>query len=130
MRAIAEAAVLYLLEIIFYAVVPALTIWGWARWLRRPRIWNFASISCLVAFALATASALLAVFSIVWAHEIGGFASYDRRLLMMYRCGFLLSSVGLLFSLAGLWKANPLRWHALACAIGNILFWFSAGMGE
>jgi hypothetical protein len=31
MRAIAEAAVLYLLEILFYAVVPALTIWGWVR---------------------------------------------------------------------------------------------------
>jgi len=130
MRAIAEAAVLYLLEILFYAVVPALTIWGWVRLARRPRIWNFASIASLIAFALATASALLAVFSMIWAHEIGGFAYYDRRLLLMYRCGFLLSSSGFLSSLAGLWKANPLRFHSVICAVGTALFWFSAAMGE
>jgi hypothetical protein len=128
MRAIAEAAVLYLLQILFYAVVPALTLWGWVRWLRRPRIWNFASRASFIAFALATGSALLAAASIVWAHEIGGFAADDRRLLTMYRCGFLLSSGGFLLSLAGVWKSNPLRWHALVCAMGSLLFWFSAAM--
>lgn len=132
MHAIAEAAVLYLAEFLFYVVVPALTIWGWMRWLRRPRIWNFASIASFVGFICATASVLLAAFSIVWAHDVGGFAYGDPRLVTIYRLGGLFSGGGFLFSLAGVWvwKPNALRWHAVVCAIGTALFWFASAMGE
>lgn len=44
-----------------------------------------------------TASGLLAVSSLVWAHAIGGFPYYDPRLLRMYRWGGLLSLSSLVF---------------------------------
>ena len=113
----------------FYVVVPALTIWGWVRWVRSQHVRDFGSITSLIAFALATASALLAAGSIVWAH-IAPFPYDDLRLLGIYRWGLLLSAGALLFSLGGLWKSNPLRWHALVCGVGNVLFWVVSVAGE
>jgi hypothetical protein len=130
MRANAEAGVLYLLETLFYVVVPALTIWGWARWARRRQVRSVASMASFIGFAFATASAALAAVSVFWAHEIGGFAYYDRRLLLIYLLGGLLSLIGFVLSLVGISKANPLRWHAIVCAVGTALFWLSAAAGE
>ena len=131
MRNAISTTVAFLLLTFFYVIVPALTVWGWIRWARRPRTGGFASIASLISFALATASALLAAASIIRAHEIGGFPYYDPRLLRIYRQGFHLSAGAFLFSFGGLWGgSNPLRWHAIVCAVGNALFWFSAAMGE
>ena len=130
MRNIVESGVAVLLLVLFYVVVPALTIWGWTRWIRRPKPRDFASISSLIAFILSTASALLAASSIAYAHATGGFRYYDPRLLRIFRWGFLLSLGAFLFSLGGVWRRNVLRWHALACAIGMTFFWISAAAGE
>ena len=130
MHNIAASVVAVLLLVFFYVVVPAVTIWGWTRWIRRPKSWDFASLSSLVAFILATASALLAASSIAYAHAIEGFRYYDPRLLRIFWWGFLLSLGAFLFSLGGVWRRNTLRWHALACAIGMVFFWISAAAGE
>jgi hypothetical protein len=61
---------------------------------------------------------------------IGGFPFYDPRLLKIYVCGLLLSLAGILCAIGGVWRAGPVRWHAPACAVGMLLFWFMAAIGE
>ena len=119
-----------LVFVLIYGVVPALTVWGWIRWARRPKLWSFCSISSLAGFGFATASALLAMSSIIYAHAIGGFSYYDRHLLAIFRWSFLLSVVAFLLAIGGVWRRNVLRWHALTCAIGMALFWIAAATGE
>ena len=114
----------------FYVGVPALLIWGWSRWFRRTQPRSLPVILSLIGFALATASGLLAVSSVVWAHAIGGFPYYDPRLLRMYRWGGLLSLSGLVLGIAGVWRPGPVRWLAPVCSLGTALFWFGSAMGE
>jgi hypothetical protein len=47
------------------------------------------SVLSLIGFTLASASGLLAVSSVLYAHAIGGFPFYDPRLLRIYRWGDL-----------------------------------------
>lgn len=94
----------------------------------QPRTWP--ALLSLVGFALATASSLLAASSMSYAHAIGGFPFYDPLLLRIYGWGALLSLSGTVFAFIGVWRPGPLRWHAPACAVGTLLFWFAAAMGE
>jgi hypothetical protein len=119
-----------LFEIVEYAVVPALLIWGWARWFRRPKPRTLFPILSLIGFVFATASANLALLSMLYANSIGGFAYYDPRLLKIFRCGFVFSVAAIAFGIAAVWRQSPLRWHALACGVATLLFWFSAAAGE
>ena len=118
------------LFVVFYGVVPALIVWGWVRWVRRRQSGDFVSISSLIGFILATASAILATASILYAHAIGGFPFYDPRLLRVVRWGFFLSLGAFLFSMGGVWRRNALRWHAVVCALGMSLFWIATAEGE
>ena len=88
------------------------------------------SISLAYGISLATTSGLLATTGIAYAHVIGGFPFWDPRLLRIYRWGFSLSLVGLVFALTGAWKPNSLRWHGVGCSLGMLLFWLVAAMGE
>jgi hypothetical protein len=119
-----------LFRVAFYGGVPALLIWGWSRWFRRAQPRSLPVVLSLLGFALATASALLAVSSVVWAHAIGGFSYDDPRLLRMYRWGGLLSLSGLALGIAGVWRPGPVRWLAPVCSLGTALFWFASAMGE
>src|SRR5438477_12901352 len=98
----------------FYAGLPALLIWGWVRWFKRTQPRTLSSILSLVGLSLATASALLAIPSTVYAHAIGGFPYYDPRLLRIYRWGGLLSLSGIVFGFAGLWCKR-------ICTTGQVL---------
>jgi len=113
-----------------YLALPVITIWGWIRWSDRRQRSSASSILSVVGFTFATLSGALAIFSLVYAHAIGGFPFYDPLLMKMYGVGFLLSSAGILFSLGGVWRPNALRWHAPACSLGMLLFWFFSAMGE
>jgi len=104
--------------------------WGWARWFRRTQPRTVPAILSLIGFTLATASGLLAVSSVLYAHAIGGFPFYDPRLLRVYRWGGLLSLSGLVFGIAGVWRPGPVRWLAPVCSFGTLLFWFASAMGE
>jgi len=53
----------------------------------------------------------------------GGFRYYDPPLMKIYGIGILLSLSGLLAGLGGVWKKNPLRWHAPVLSLGMLLLW-------
>jgi hypothetical protein len=78
----------------------------------------------LGALALSTASALLAVASVIYGHFIGGFPYYDPRLRSIYFWGALTSLAALTLGLIGVWRPSMLRWHALICAFGTLVYWF------
>jgi hypothetical protein len=84
-----------------YVGLPVLTIWGWVRWFSRTQQRTLPSILSLIGFALATASGLLAVSSVLYAHVIGGFPYYDPRLMRIYAWGGMLSLAGIVFGIAG-----------------------------
>ena len=130
MRGAAQSLLLVLFVAAIYIALPASMIWGWVRWLKRTQPPTWPSILSLIGFALATASGLLATASVLYAHAIGGFPFYDPLLLRIYRWGALLSLSGTLFGLIGVWRPGPLRWHAPVCAVGTLVFWFAAAMGE
>jgi hypothetical protein len=52
-------------------------IWGWGCWFRLMQPRTLPSILSLIGFTLATASGLLAVSSVLYAHSIGSFPFYD-----------------------------------------------------
>lgn len=113
-----------------YGGVPGVMIWGWVRWIRRKQPGTIWSVLSLLGLAFATVSALVAAGSILYAHSIGGFPYYDPRLMRIFRWGGLLSLAALVFAIAGVWKSNPVRWHALGCAVATLFFWFASAMGE
>lgn len=125
-----ESVLLFLFAVGIYAGLPALMIWGWVRWFSRTRPRTLPAILSLIGFALATASGLLAVSSVLYAHAIGGFPFYDPRLLRIYRWGGVLSLSGIVFGIAGVWRPGPVRWLAPVCSFGTLLFWFASAMGE
>ena len=112
-----------------YLVTPILMIWGWTRWLGRPKLRTIPSILSLIGFVLATCSALLAV-SLVGYAQIHHFPYYDPTLLRAFRLGALLSLAGILFALSGMWRPSSLRWHAFVCSLGALVFWIVAASGE
>jgi 4-amino-4-deoxy-L-arabinose transferase-like glycosyltransferase len=57
------------LVVLGYLLSPIMLIWGWARWARLPKQRRVAAVLSLVGFILASASALLAVSSISYAHD-------------------------------------------------------------
>src|ERR1700739_4293558 len=121
--------IIFVLGFSMYMVMPVVIVWGWLRWKKRTQPRNVFSTLSLIGFTFATASGLLAVFSIAYAIAFR-FRFYDPTLLKIFGLGFLLSLVGFLFAVCGAWRPNPLRWHAPAGAAGMCLFWFVAALGE
>jgi hypothetical protein len=112
-----------------YIVSPVMLIWGWARWAWQPKSGAVAAILSLVGFSFATASAALAVSSVAYA-QVHHFGFYDPLLLRIFRWGLLLSLIGILSSIGGVWRQSSLRWHALISGIGTLAFWVLAAEGE
>lgn len=117
-------------SIFFLIMTPPMLVWGWIRWARRTKQWSIPAISSLSAFALATASASPAVASALYAHAVGGFQYYDPRLMRIYAWGALLSASALILSITGIWRLSPLRWHALFCSFGTLVYWFAMAEAE
>jgi len=111
-------------------MTPLVIVWGWIRWARREKQWTILAVLSFAGFTLATASALLAVSSSIYARFIGGFSYYDPRLMRIYAFGALLSASALILSLSGVWRLSPLRWHALFCSFGTLVCWFAVAETE
>jgi hypothetical protein len=122
-----------ILEGLFICIVvgiPVALVWGWLRWWKQAKARNLFSIMSLIGLSLATAAALLAVSTAIYAKAIGGFPFYDPTLLRIYRYGALLSLSGIVFSFAGLWGPSALRWHAPVCSVGTLMYWFMLASTE
>ena len=122
-------AVYVVLVLLSYVVAPVTLIWGWIRWVRLPKKWSISAILALIGFGWATTSALLAISMAAYA-RVHYFAFYDPLLMRIFRLGFLLSLAGIAFGIGGVWRNSPLRWHALAGAVGTFAFWMLAAAGE
>lgn len=112
-------------SILIFVLTPLVLVWGWIRWTRREKRWTVLPIISLVGFGLATGSAVLAVVLSIYGHAIGGFDYYDPRLMRIYALGLLFSASGLILSLVGIWRFNSLRWHAILCSLGMLIYWFA-----
>jgi len=118
------------LTIFFAVTIPLVMVWGWIRWARHGKCWAILPVLSLGGFALATGSAGLAVALSTYGHATGGFEFYDPRLMRIYALGMLLSSSALILSFAGVWRRNTLRWHALLCSFGTLVYWFALAEAE
>jgi len=116
--------------VVGWIVWPASLIWGWARFLMQPKQWNLASMLSLMGFLLASASALLALSSMMYAQEIHGFRYYDPLLLKIFRAGGLISVAGIVFGIGGVWRKNSLRWQSPVAALGALAFWLGMATAE
>ncbi len=115
---------------IFFAVVawialflPAVMVWGWARWLGNSEPRTLSSNLSLGGFALANISVLLGLAATLFLHSAAGSPLSNSLLLRLYSIGFLLSVLGVALSLAGLRRSSSLRWPGLVCAGGVLIFW-------
>jgi hypothetical protein len=50
--------------------------------------------------------------------------------MRIYALGTLLSLAGLILAIIGIWKPSSLRWHALGCTVGTLLYWLVQAAGE
>jgi hypothetical protein len=124
------STILSLLATTAFLALPAVMIWGWLRWMRRRKPVTLFSILSLIGLGFATASQSLAISIVVYAKVKGGFEFYDPSLMRIYAQGTSLSLVGSSLAAIGVWRASPLRWHALACSIGTLLYWLSQVTNE
>jgi hypothetical protein len=122
--------ILVLIELGFYFAVPAGLVWGWVRFLKNQKSQVTVLAPSLVAFALGTVSALLAIGATFYTRAATGFAYPDPSLMRLYRMGALLSLMGIVLATVGISRPGPLRWHAPACAMGTLIFWLVAASGE
>jgi len=122
-------AIFWIMGICGYLGAPTILIWGWVRWLNQPKPHSISATLSIIGFVLATASALLAVSSIVFA-QFHHFPYYDPLLLRIFRVGTLLSLGGIAFGVSGAWRATSLRWHAPISGVATLAFWFMAASGE
>jgi hypothetical protein len=82
-----------------------------------------ASISTLIGSALASASALLAIWLLSYGYATGGFHHNDPLLVTGIRTGIGLSLAAMVFAGIGVRKPNRMRWIGLAWAAVGCLFW-------
>jgi len=108
--------------------VPPLMVWGWVRWWLWPEQRTRGPLVSFAGFALATASALLAIASIVRSSSMGPSLYKDPVSGQFDQLGMVLSVAGIVFSVGGTGWRSPIRWHALACSFGMLFFWLGAGI--
>jgi len=86
---------------------------------------NLWSIFFFVGFALAGASALLAIAMPWYASAVGGYPFYDPVRRITCDWGIVLSLAGLVFAATGAWRSGPHRFRVIApaCAAVMLMFW-------
>ena len=111
-----------LLTILSYGVLPAVLVWGWVRWYKRPKLRTISSMISLVGFILATALASLAASVVGYASLVHFSSGLDPVLYRVFGSGTWVSFAGALVSVSGAWRQSSLRWHAPVCALGTLAF--------
>jgi len=110
-------------------VAPVILVWGWVRWIRSGKPLTFWPVLSLIGFFFVSASSLCAVSLFLYSHRLGGgLEHFDDRLFMgIFQWGELLARIAIAFGVAGMWRANPLRWHSPVCALATLMFWLDTG---
>jgi hypothetical protein len=121
---------LLVLSIAGYIGLSMVLILGWRRWLRRSSPPSRLASLSLAGFVFGSASAVLAIGTMLYSMTTEGFRFYDPTLLKLYKAGMLLALGGLVFALIGVWSRNSLRWHAPGLSFGMLLLWFIWASGE
>jgi hypothetical protein len=100
--------------VVAFIVGPVVVVcWGWVSWFRnRPKPLPYGAAWTLMAFTLASFSALLNLGTALQAFLIRGFRHYDPVLLQRYRWGLGLSLIAFVFSFPGKNTESPLRLKA------------------
>ena len=111
-----------ILAFLAYVVAPITCVWGWTRWRQVRESRTLSAKLSLTGFILASGSGLVAIVMVGYA-VTHGFGWYDPLLLRGMLVGLLLSLGGILFGLGGVWRPNPLRWHAPISAVATLAFW-------
>jgi len=116
------------LFVVGYLVGPTALVWGWASFfLHRHERWRPVYALSGVGLVLASLSAALGLFMILYASS-GAFYNF-AHMELFYRFiayGAAFSTLGFLFSIAGVWKSHSLRWQAPLGAMGTLAFWLIA----
>jgi hypothetical protein len=92
----------------------AVIVFSWIRWARAKQPRTLSSILSFAGLTLATASILLAFVPSFYS----GTSDNARAL------GLWVSLAAVFFAVCGAWRPHSLRWRALACSAGMIVFWF------
>ena|ERR1700722_878357 len=111
--------------VLAYVVGPISLVWGWIQWSRRPKLRTVSAVVSLIAFVLASLSAVVGLGTVGYALRGGLEQDYD----FFYRVvalGSAISLAGTLVALAGVWRKSSLRWFALAGSVGTLAFWIVA----
>ena len=112
-------------------VVPAVMVWGWVRWIRGNQARTPFLVLSRIALVSATASALLALVSVLCYRSIPGQILLPDPLpaVIVKRSGAALALVATATAIGGSVRPNLLRWQALVGALGALCFWLAVGMG-
>ncbi len=78
--------------------------------------------------ALASLSVLIGIGSFIRSLFNPVLLYFDPLLQSFVGIGLLASFLALLFSIIGVWRPNPVRWHALAVSAVILFLWFGAAM--
>jgi hypothetical protein len=104
-------------------VLPAVMIWGWARWFKAASPGTLSSKLSLGGFILANISVVLALSATLFLHSESGSPLSNALLLRLYSIGLVFAVVGVMLAFAGLFRRSPLRWPGLLCSGGVLMFW-------
>jgi len=92
----------------------AVIIFSWIRWSRAKQPRTLSSTLSLAGLVLATASVLFAFVPSLYT------GSFD----IARQLGVWVSLAAVFVAVCGAWRPHPLRWRALACGAGMVVFWF------
>ena len=110
-----------LISLGIFLVLCAIPATAWIRWFKRTPERNVYTMFSLAGLVLATFSALLAVGDFITSY----FHPMFRELTAL---GVLSALPALVCSLCGIWRKNPIRWHALAASVLILVLWFGSSM--
>jgi hypothetical protein len=115
---------IFLAAIVWIALfLPAVMVWGWARWYKAVSPGTLSAKLSLGGFILANISVLLALSATLFLHSSAGSPLSNALLLRLYSIGLVFAVLGVMLAFAGLWHRSPLRWPGLVCSGGVLIFW-------
>ncbi|MGA8038407.1 MAG: hypothetical protein WA823_17960 [Candidatus Acidiferrales bacterium] len=124
-----NSSVIFIVLITWIALfLPAVMVWGWARWFKRSEPRTLSSNLSFGGFVFANISVLLALSATLFLHSSAGSPLGSSLLLRLYSIGLVLSVLGVILCVAGLRRSSPLRWPGLLCAGGVLMFWIFTGV--